>query len=55
MSETDEEPTMVEVTVTCGTDGCTNQGIPITITTPEGGAIMCGPCGASLNETAAPA
>ena len=42
------EFTMVEVTVTCATEGCLNSGIPITFTVPEGCQIVCGVCGSDI-------
>lgn len=42
------EPTedTVSVTLTCETDGCGNQGVPITLEVPVGvTAAVCGVCG----------
>ena len=36
---------MIEVTVTCHTDGCMNAGIPITFEVFEDCPVFCGPCG----------
>ena len=35
----------VVVWSTCLTEGCINFGIPIHTVVPEGGDIICGPCG----------
>lgn len=45
-----EDITFITVTVTCGTDGCENEGITLTIDVPDipNPQIICGPCGAPL-------
>jgi hypothetical protein len=47
---------MHEFTATCHTDGCANNGIPITLgyTDEFGppGTIQCGPCGHPITDTA---
>lgn len=41
-----EEPTMVDLTLTCTTEGCGNAGVPITLTVPDTvTAAQCGACG----------
>lgn len=37
---------MVDLTVTCTTEGCENSGIPLNLLVPEDNKlVICGPCG----------
>ena len=40
----------VVVWATCLTEGCINFGIPIHTVVPEGGDIICGPCGQPVTD-----
>ena len=45
MTDNEPEPTH-QLELTCGTDGCTNAGVPIVLTVPTHiAAGMCGACG----------
>lgn len=48
----DEEPTMVDLTLTCTTEGCENQGVPITLSVPDYITTgMCGACGNAITPS----
>lgn len=42
---------MVDVTLTCHTPGCGNEGVPIAMQVPEGTtAAQCGACGNPITD-----
>jgi hypothetical protein len=44
------ELTMIDVVLTCETEFCENQNIPITTQMAEGGMAMCGCCGVEITN-----
>ncbi|MGV0949368.1 MAG: hypothetical protein ACOYB3_01760 [Azonexus sp.] len=50
MNEQLPEIAFVTITVTCVTEGCLNQNIPITFDVPRGCRVACGVCGSVLVE-----
>lgn len=37
-------------TVTCTTEGCFNEGVPIEVPDDPNGVVICGPCGNQITE-----
>ena len=50
MTETDDYPTR-DVTLTCGTEGCTNAGVALALTVPvDCETFVCGACSQPITD-----
>lgn len=50
MTENPEEVPMATYRLVCHTAECVNEGAPIELVMPQGGAAMCGPCGQPISD-----
>jgi len=49
--EPEDPPLTVRVTLFCRTEGCENEGVPITLEVPlDTNYAFCGPCGGRITE-----
>jgi hypothetical protein len=48
----EQEPTFLEMTVTCRTPGCDNADVPLVLTVVQPPYVVCGVCGQQITDVA---
>lgn len=54
MGSMEEMPPLLPHLLTCHTDGCINQDVPILVDMPLGSQTICGPCALPITDVSDP-